>query len=324
MKWTKLGQIFDPRQFTLPNGCVEYAQSPQALVLPDRLRIFFSTRARDGTGKVLSHVAYADFDESFVVMGVATAPVLPLGSLGCFDEHGVFPLNVTRDGAAGRGGAVRGYIGGWSRRASVPVDGAIGVAVSHDDGLTFQRLGDGPVLAPCPEEPYMIADPFVLAAEGVHHMWYIFGSAWKRYAEGADPERVYKIGHAMSQDGVTWERRGPGRQVVPDRLGPDECQALPTVLTEAGRHHMLFCYREASGFRTDPTRAYRIGYAVSDDLAHWRRDDAAAGIDVRPGAWDADMLCYPHMFRWRDTAYLLYNGNEFGRYGFGLARLAEV
>jgi hypothetical protein len=42
-----------------------------------------------------------------------------------------------------------------------------------------------------------------------------------------------------------------------------------------------------------------------------------------PGDWDADMQCYPHAFECDGSVYLLYNGNEFGRYGFGLAKLAQ-
>jgi hypothetical protein len=34
------------------------------------------------------------------------------------------------------------------------------------------------------------------------------------------------------------------------------------------------------------------------------------------------MQCYPHVFECDGKVYLLYNGNEFGRYGFGLAELA--
>src|SRR5690606_42009093 len=57
--------------------------------------------------------------------------------LGCFDEHGIFPMNVLR-----HRDIVYGYTCGWSRRVSVSVDTAIGLAVSHDEGLTFQRIGD--------------------------------------------------------------------------------------------------------------------------------------------------------------------------------------
>lgn len=319
MRWSKIGRVFDPTKAVLPNGCTEFAQAPQALVLDDRIRVYFSTREGDRSGKFLSHVAFVDLDPSFNAIEVSNTPVLPLGRLGCFDEHGIFPFNVIR-----HGDEVRGYIGGWSRRVAVPVDGAIGVAVSRDDGRTFQRIGDGPVLAASELEPFMVADPFVQVVGTVHHMWYIFGTAWRHFEGTRAPERVYKIGHAISPDGIAWERDDDGRQIVSDRLGSDECQALPTVMAIGGRYHMLFCYRQASDFRTNPARTYRIGYAFSDDLATWTRDDSLAGIAVTPGAWDSDMLCYPHFFTFGGETYLLYNGNEFGRFGFGLARLLEA
>jgi hypothetical protein len=34
------------------------------------------------------------------------------------------------------------------------------------------------------------------------------------------------------------------------------------------------------------------------------------------------MQCYPHVFTCDDRVYMLYNGNEFGKFGFGLAELA--
>ena len=84
---------------------------------------------------------------------------------------------------------------------------------------------------------------------------------------------------------------------------------------------MFFCYRQSSDFRKNKDRGYRIGHAWSNDLLTWTRDDADPLLDVSPGDWDADMLCYPHVFECEDKVYLLYNGNEFGRYGFGLAVL---
>ena len=53
----------------------------------------------------------------------------------------------------------------------------------------------------------------------------------------------------------------------------------------------------------------------------WHRDDASIGIDVADEGWDSDMQCYPHLFRCDGKVYLLYNGNEFGRHGFGVAVL---
>lgn len=317
MQWRKLGRIFDPAQHALPDDCEQFAQSPQALVFDDFVRIYFSTRSADrSNGKYLSHIAFVEMRKNFRdVIRVSDKTVIPLGKLGCFDEHGIFPMSVMRHGEA-----VYGYTCGWNRRVSVSVDTAIGLAISRDDGLSFQRIGDGPVLAASLHEPCLVGDGFVRVIDGVFHMWYIFGTGWKRYAADAPPDRTYKIGHAVSGNGIDWVKE-EGRQIIADRLGANESQALPTVIAIGGRHHMFFCYRQSSDFRNNRDRAYRIGHAWSADLATWMRDDENPLLDVTPGGWDSDMLCYPHAFECDGKVYLLYNGNEFGRRGFGLALL---
>jgi hypothetical protein len=249
------------------------------------------------------------------VLRVADHTVMPLGELGCFDEHGIFPINVVRHGEA-----ILAYTTGWNRRVSVSVDTAIGLARSEDGGRTFIRQGPGPVLAASLHEPCLVGDGFVKVIDGTFHMWYIFGTGWKRFDEGAAPDRTYKIGHAVSPDGVHWVKE-EARQIVADRLGPDESQALPTVVRIDGRYHMWFCYRQSSDFRSNRQRGYRIGHAWSDDLVNWERDDDQIALGIEDGSWDSDMQCYPHVFECDGKVYLLYNGNEFGRGGFGVAEL---
>ena len=317
MKWHKVGKIFDPTDHALSNGCTHFAQSPQALVFDDFVRIYFSTRSIDkSAGKYLSHIAFVDFRKNLrEILRVSDKTVIPLGDLGCFDEHGIFPMNVVRHGAA-----IYGYTCGWNRRVSVPVDTAIGLAISHDDGLTFRRVGAGPILAASPREPYLVGDAFVKVINGTFHMWYIFGTGWKIDPSVGQPERTYKIGHAVSKDGLEWVRE-EGRQIISDRLGEDESQALPTVIAVGGVYHMFFCYRQSVDFRTNKTRGYRIGHAYTHDLCNWVRDDEELQVEGTPGGWDSDMQCYPHAFECDRKICLLYNGNEFGRFGFGLAVL---
>ena len=315
MKWKKLGKIFYPRDHKLPNNCVDFAQSPQTLLLEDRVRVYFSTRERDNVGKYLSHVAFADYERDMSrLIGVSTQPVLALGELGSFDEHGIFPFNVLRDGDR-----VLAYTTGWNRKVSVSADASIGLAISDDNGQNFIRHGSGPVLTASLNEPFLVADAFVTKYGHIYHMWYIFGTQWIKFTDTEPPDRVYKIAHATSSDGVNWNRNG--LQIISDRLNADECQALPTVICLDGKYHMYFCCRQAHGFRQDSSRAYRLGYAYSTDLEHWIRDDSIAGIDISAEGWDSQMQCYPHIFECDGKTYLLYNGNEFGRNGFGLAEL---
>jgi hypothetical protein len=317
MRWKKLGKIFDPAEHKLPNNCVEFAQSPQTLAFDDFVRIYFSTRQVDKNGKFLSHISYVDFDKSFKnILGISSKPVIELGKLGTFDEHGIFPINIVRDK-----NRILAYTCGWSRRVSVSVETSTGFAESFDNGETFTKLGDGPVFSSSLNEPFLVGDSFVLAEGEKYHMWYIYGNKWFQAEGQPAPDRVYKIAYASSSDGINWNR--DGKCIVPDKLHENECQALPSVIKHNNIYHMFFCYRDAVDFRTNKEKAYRIGYAHSNDLKNWVRDDLNSGIDVSESGWDSDMQCYPHIFRCDDKIYLLYNGNQFGRNGFGLAVLEE-
>lgn len=317
MKIDKRGLIFEPGLHELKEGYLGvFAQSPQTLTLDDGIRIYFSTRSEDD-GKFRSHISYVDFEDDLsTIRDVAHHEVVPLGPLGSFDEHGIFPLNVLPVGDE-----VWGYTTGWSRRMSVSVETGIGLVVSKDKGRTFQRHGNGPVLSASLREPFLVCDGFVIQHAGRFYMWYIFGQRWVQETANAAPDRVYKIAAATSDDGIKW-RKNDGVTLIPDRIDANECQALPSVAEFDGRFHMVFCYRHAHGFREDSARGYRLGYARSDDLVTWMRNDAALeGMTSKAGDWDADMQCYPHLFVHNDTLHLLYNGNAFGRDGFGHAVL---
>lgn len=318
MKWKKLGNIFNPIEYKLANNCLEYSQSPQTLVFDDFVRIYFSTRESDvKNGKFLSHISFVDMNKDFTkVLDISKKTVIPLGELGTFDEHGIFPINVLRDKDK-----ILAYTCGWSRRVSVSVETSTGLAISEDNGVTFKKIGHGPVFTNSPNEPFLVGDSFVQIYNGIYHMWYMFGVRWiDTIDEGA--QRVYKVGHATSNDGINWEKE-EAKQIIPDFLNENECQALPTVVFHKNRYHMYFCYREATGFRKDKTRGYRLGYAYSDDLKNWKRCEEEAGIKFSEEGWDSNMMCYPHIFKCEEKVYLLYNGNEFGRYGFGIAVLEE-
>jgi hypothetical protein len=315
MEWIKRGLIFNPLEFEWDRDFIGFAQSPQALVFPEYVRIFFSIRLRDDLGKFISHIRYVDFSRDMKsVIGYSRHEVLGPGKLGCFDEHGVFPLNVLQVGDQ-----IYGYTNGWARRVSVSVETGVGLVISKDNGQTFQRHGDGPVLSATLNEPVLVGDAFVRLLHGRFVMWYIFGTGWRVFSTSDQPERTYKISMATSDDGINWQKSG--RRLIPDRIGPDECQALPTVIVRHGRQHMFFCYRQSVDFRDNAGNGYRLGYAWSDDGDNWIRDDALGGLFTSATGWDSTMMCYPHLFEVDDQIHLLYNGNEFGRCGFGLATL---
>jgi hypothetical protein len=317
MKWTKLGKIFNPLNHNLPNSCHGFAQSPQSLVFDNFIRVYFSTRKKDGSGKYLSYISFVDFDRDFQsIINVSNKEVIKLGDLGCFDEHGIFPMNVLRED-----NHITAFLSGWNRKISVLIDGSIGIATSKDNGLTYQRLGPGPILTSSLHEPFLVGDPFVIKVQNKYHMWYIYGKKWVPGNGEREFERVYKIGHAISYDKLNWEK--DNTQIICDKINSNECQALPTVFEYNNQYHMYFCYRDVIDFRLNKDKSYKIGYAKSSNLKDWKRMDSSAGIEVSKSGWDSEMMCYPHTFKVDNKIYMLYNGNDFGKLGFGLAKLNQ-
>jgi predicted GH43/DUF377 family glycosyl hydrolase len=313
-RWTKLGKLYDPRDHPAGNWMDEYAQSPSALIFDDFVRVYFCARPpRASDGSYISFLSYIDLDRRNLlrILRVCPGRILGLGEVGTFDEFGTNPISVIRDGSE-----VRVYYAGWTRCESVPFNAAIGLAISRDDGASFSRVGAGPVLSYSPDEPFLLGSPRIRKFGERWHIWYVSGKEWLKTA--GKPEPVYRIRMASSEDGINWTKHG--KDLLEARLGDDECQACADVLFRDGRYHMFFSYRRSHNYR-GREGGYRIGYASSPDMRTWERNDEAAGMHPSESGWDSEMVSYPHVFELDGGTYMLYQGNEMGRAGIGLAKL---
>jgi predicted GH43/DUF377 family glycosyl hydrolase len=309
-RWVKRGLVFRPAG---EGGWINtHAQVPTALLLDDRIRVYIASRPKPG----LSLTGYVDLDvvQPNRVLAVSERPILEPGGPGSFDEHGIMPSAVVRDGER-----VRLYYSGWCRLAGkAPYHNTTGLAVSEDGGRTFRRECEGPVLDRSPNEAFSATSPYVLQHEGAWHAFYSAGLGWLEI--DGKLEHVYDIRHAVSADGVEW-RRTP-QPALPQSFA-EEALTRPTILRrQDGGWDMWFCHRGSRGFR-NLGDAYRIGFARSSDLWDWRRDDNAAGIDVSDAGFDGEMVAYPCVLRVGSRILMFYNGNGFGSDGFAWAEWAD-
>jgi len=315
-KWEKLGLLLEDRDFTSTVSWADsFTQAPNAIVLEDRVRIYFTSRHRhDPDGNFVSRGAYVDFASLTKgdIMGFSEEPILELGSLGNFDEFGTYPISV----AQSSNGKYVAYYGGWTRCESVPFDVSIGKATS-EDGKIFVKSHRGPVLSSTPNEPFVITSPKIRVLSGKWVLSYTAGERW--LLSDGRAEIIYKLRIAFSDNGDDWTRLD--RQIVEDKIGPDEAQASPDIIFRNGKYHMFFCYRASTDFRRNPERSYRIGYAYSENLIDWIRDDEKYALERSSQGWDSEMVAYPNVFCYEGALFMLYLGNEVGKCGFGLARL---
>jgi len=156
-KWHKLGRVFDPTTSATVEWMKEFAQAPCILKFEEFVRVYFSCRPEpDAKGQYVSRSAYLDLNRNnlFEIIKTSPMPTMALGEVGTFDEFGIYPTSVIRNGAE-----IWAYYGGWTRCESVPFNVAVGLGISRDQGLTFERLGEGPVLSYSPDEPFIISGP---------------------------------------------------------------------------------------------------------------------------------------------------------------------
>ena len=313
-KWKKRGRVFNPLDYTNIPWMKEYAQAPAVLEFDKFIRVYFSCRPDpDKSGRYVSYSAYVDLNKNdfFDILNIAEKPILEHGDLGTFDEFGTYPVSVIRQDKE-----VIAYYAGWTRCESVPFNVAIGRGISRDGGKTFEKEGDGPILSYSINEPFILSGPKIRRFNNRWYLYYIAGTKW--IPNNGKPEPVYKIRLAFSDDGINWQKHD--KDLISSRIEEDEAQASPDVFFHEGKYHMFFCYRYSLNFRSKEG-GYRIGYAWSDDLVNWTRDDSKAGIDISDEGWDAEMVAYPHVFKLNGKIYMFYLGDGVGRYGFGLAEL---
>ncbi|MDC1327345.1 hypothetical protein N8252_03365 [Ulvibacter sp.] len=312
--WKKLGRVYNPYDFEdRPDWMFEFAQAPSVLVFDKFIRVFVGTRPkRDLNGQYVTYTSFIDLDRQdlFKIIGMASKPVLELGNFGCFDEFGTYPLSVIK-----KNEEIWAYYAGWTRCESVPFNVGIGYAISKDNGVSFQKPGDGPILPYSLDEPFTLSGPKIKRFEDKYYLFYIAGKEWLML--NAKPEISHKIRMAISDDGIKWDK--VNKDIVPNGWDENESQASPDVFYSNGKYHMFFCGWVPSSFRETKTRT--IGYAYSKDLINWTRDDTKVGIHLSEEGWDSQMLAYPHVFELDGDIYMIYIGNEVGKYGFGLAKL---
>ena len=299
MRWRKLGLVFSPA------GRYPWMQTHAANPVPIRLRgdvfrVYFTTR--DGSNR--SHIGYVEIDINSPdeLLRVSEQPVLSPGPLGNFDDHGVYSSSIV----AFEDKLFLYYIG-WNPGLRPPMFYAsIGLAISEDGGETFQKISRAPILSRGEFDPWMVSAPFVLRENGRWRMWYISGLKWEEGDDGL--HSYYHIKYAESSNGIDWHRDG----LVCLDLQPGECNiARVCVVKDAGLYRSWYGHNAGDG--------YRIGYAESNDGCTWQRMDADAGIMVSDSGWDSDAVTYPYVFTHDGRRYMIYNGNFFGRDGFGLA-----
>jgi len=298
-RWRKLGLIFCPdgqRPWMASHAANPFAERIDG----SRYRIYFSCRDRESRSHVTA--IEIDLERPGVLADVPPEPLLSPGEKGFFDDSGATVSCVV---AAGAGRRYLYYLG-WNLGVTVPWRNFIGLAVSEAGSGDFLKYSTAPVVDRSPIDPLTVSYPWVLRDGRRWLMWYGSHTVWGYKGH----EMCHVLRSAESADGIAWQKADAS--LLPFRDDSEYAFSRPSVILRDGLFCMWYSYR---GDR------YRIGYAESADGHTWERRDDAAGIEASLDGWDSESIEYPCVFNHDGTLFMLYNGNGYGRSGFGLAVL---
>lgn len=300
MVWLKRGRIYVPDGRT--RWAAHSALTPTPIVLNEAtIRVYVGFR--DETG--VSRIGFVDLDsgDPSKIIKVSHEPVLDVGQNGCFDDNGVILGDVVRVG-----NKIYMYYVGFQLAQKVKFLAFTGLAISADNGDSFGRYSEAPVMDRSDEGLYFRAIHSVIIEDGIWKFWYGVGSKWSHINGTMYPN--YIVRYVESADGINFPSTG---QICIDQESDDEYRiGRPRVCKFNDGYRMFYTVGTLSG-------TYLPGYAESKDGKFWTRVDRKVGISPSLEGWDSKSLSYIAPLRVRNKEYLFYNGNEMGKTGFGYA-----
>jgi hypothetical protein len=263
MKWIKKGRIFKTeRQHSWMHS---HAQCPTAIVLEDRIRIFFSARLENGQ----SLPTYIDVERNNPqkIIRLSPEPVLQMGRRGTFDENGIIPSYFIRNESK-----LYFYYAGWSQCKNVPYKNFTGLAISEDNGSTFIKHSEAPVFTlnqfdplsatgPCiiysnhqfiaiysnptgkliiqPENEFIAhCKPAMIELNGIYHLWFSKRGSHNFRKPGSN---AYRLGYAFSKDFINWTRDDSSVGIDVSTHGWDsEMICYPHIVKVENRYLMFY------------------------------------------------------------------------------------
>lgn len=300
MIWKSLGLLFDFQpKYKWMNT---HASLPTVLKISnDSFRIFFSTR--DYLNR--SHTTFVDLNMANWLPGEKlihnqSNPSFSPGKIGHFDDCGVSVTTFIKMDSK-----LFAYYLGWTIKKTTPLSNEIGIAYV-DKNYNFHRIQNLPVYGRTEIEPLTFGYPTIFKYKQKTSLYYDAIDEWDE-----NNLKMYKSylrqAYLSINSGWTLENK----QLIKLNL-LERAITRPSLFTYKNKLIMVYSL--------DINGNYTLAASELNKENKWisikKFEFIASGKE-----WDNNSICYPCTFKFNKEVYMLYNGNQYGKTGFGIAKL---
>ncbi|MDH5723732.1 MAG: hypothetical protein OEY94_10495 [Alphaproteobacteria bacterium] len=312
MSWKDYGVIF--KVDDLAPWAKSHFYVPTAISLGDVIRVYGAFWDENNYGRL----GYVDLDanDPSKVIEFSRKPILDDAPQGLFDCDGVTPLSIVKEDDE-----LRIYYAGWQKFNQTDKRYTIftGLVISYDNGLTFQRFSNDPVIGPRTDKETVRTGGFTQIFQGNNaseHVWRTWIATHVKDVDlNGKVTPAYNLETMISKDGKEW----PDKQEVVFPIKENEI--LGYGRSAIWKDDVVGKFKGLFSVRSWDARYYGIYYSESYDGLEWDELslDNRMSFSVSDTCDNQSEVCFPSLIHQDNRIFMFYNGNDFGKEGLRLA-----
>jgi len=297
----ELKHFHEPRIFN-----ENYSQIPACIILNGRIHIFYADRLDTNKSFIKYKIICLRSFKNIMEPKTFYCPE----RIGFFDTDGAMPSQIYQTKSE--------YFltyNGWNRLTGTPPylnsSGRIKINLNKLNEFEFIFAEQNPFLARGPDNPSSAVTPWIEKSTKNQMVYWIRTEKWTLVSGYYEP--LYYIASGFIDKNGRCVMRC---ERIIEPFYSDEVFSRPSIVAIGDKTIMAFCSRSIRDFR-DGANSYKINFAIKNriDRHGWRRIPVKFNANLD---WCNLQTSYPCLFSDGEKIYLAFNGNGFGKTGFGI------
>lgn len=270
----------------------------------NQVRIFYTSQDNEDRGRI----SFFDINNELEIINTFDRPVIDIGDKNTFDQDGVGVMSIITIDEK-----LYLYYSGFQRFEKIRYKIFTGVAYSLNNGESFTKINKISI-GTNTNKSNIQGGAVIIKIKNTYRLFYVEGHEFINLLNNNVPS--YDIKYIDSLDGINFQ--GQSKILVDHNDFNDEIgYGRPYVIFNKDKqiYQMFYSIRKKS-----LNGKYCSGYAESTDCEKWKRKDSLA-IKESFAGFDSENIQFLSVFEINNKQYALYNGNDYGIDGIGLAQI---